>query len=325
LWKQIGGTKQLLEAFSTDLWQPGDRAELWHDVVNGVHFRCDFTSQDEVPYRGSLSTCKAGRFRLTDFTTAPAKVRRTRQHIGADCEADYGLIVPIEGIFRLLHMGEETLCPPGGCLLLDGAEPFTFLQTHTIHALVLRLPRSFLEDRFADPHAFCAAYIPCREGMGKVAVESLFALCREIGSIGAEAAAPAVQAAAELLALALYSNMDIASNETTTRIANFKRLQRYINHELASPDLSPEVIATACGISLSYVHDLFRLSGETLGSYVRKQRLRRAREMLENPLMAGKSITEIAFECGFSNSSHFSRIFKDYYDLTPRDIRRSFC
>jgi len=35
-----------------------------------------------------------------------------------------------------------------------------------------------------------------------------------------------------------------------------------------------------------------------------------------------KSVTEIAYECGFADSSHFSRWFKNRYDLTPAAIRR---
>jgi transcriptional regulator GlxA family with amidase domain len=49
-------------------------------------------------------------------------------------------------------------------------------------------------------------------------------------------------------------------------------------------------------------------------------RLSLARHLIEN---THKSFAAIAVECGFSDSSHFSRMFRDRFACTPRDFRRS--
>jgi transcriptional regulator GlxA family with amidase domain len=49
-------------------------------------------------------------------------------------------------------------------------------------------------------------------------------------------------------------------------------------------------------------------------------RLSLARHLIEN---TQKSFAAIAVECGFSDSSHFSRMFRDRFACTPRDFRRS--
>jgi AraC family transcriptional regulator len=33
-------------------------------------------------------------------------------------------------------------------------------------------------------------------------------------------------------------------------------------------------------------------------------------------------LTEIAFECGFADQSHFIRSFKNYYEVTPSEYRK---
>jgi AraC-like DNA-binding protein len=52
-----------------------------------------------------------------------------------------------------------------------------------------------------------------------------------------------------------------------------------------------------------------------------KQRLLRCRRELENPKMASRTITDIAFSRGSQNSTHFSRRFKAAFGLSPQDFR----
>jgi AraC family transcriptional regulator len=58
-----------------------------------------------------------------------------------------------------------------------------------------------------------------------------------------------------------------------------------------------------------------------LGDYSRMIRVQRAMALLPNP---GLSLTEIAFDCGFADQSHFIRSFKAYYPMTPLGYRRLF-
>lgn len=54
-------------------------------------------------------------------------------------------------------------------------------------------------------------------------------------------------------------------------------------------------------------------------NYLYSVRLQKASEMLSNP---NKAIGEIALENGFSGGSHFSKIFKEQYKLTPQEYRK---
>lgn len=59
--------------------------------------------------------------------------------------------------------------------------------------------------------------------------------------------------------------------------------------------------------------------GETIAEYTQKIRVRRASEMLGDPDL---SLVEIACECGFSDQSHFTRVFKKRVGVTPGAFRR---
>jgi AraC-like DNA-binding protein len=57
----------------------------------------------------------------------------------------------------------------------------------------------------------------------------------------------------------------------------------------------------------------------TPGKWLINKRLGYAKDVLESSM---KSINEIAYESGFENSSHFSRVFKEKHMMTPVQYRQ---
>ena len=55
----------------------------------------------------------------------------------------------------------------------------------------------------------------------------------------------------------------------------------------------------------------------TYGEYMRKIRVQKAVELI---LLKKYSLSEIAYECGFSDQSHFIRVFKSYTGILPKTI-----
>lgn len=61
-----------------------------------------------------------------------------------------------------------------------------------------------------------------------------------------------------------------------------------------------------------------RFYGCSVGEYLRRERLRRARRELADP---DRSLAEVAADCGFADQSHFTRTFKRFTGLTPGAYR----
>ncbi|HET6253423.1 MAG TPA: helix-turn-helix transcriptional regulator [Puia sp.] len=59
-----------------------------------------------------------------------------------------------------------------------------------------------------------------------------------------------------------------------------------------------------------------------LGNYLRMIRIQRAMTLLPD---ATRSLTDIAFECGFADQSHFIRSFKAQFEVPPLAYRRLLC
>jgi AraC-like DNA-binding protein len=100
-----------------------------------------------------------------------------------------------------------------------------------------------------------------------------------------------------------------------------ERILDHIDRHLGD-DLVPGVIAAAHHISLRYLHKLFEQQGRTLGDHVRRRRLDRIRQDLGDPALAHLPVQAIAGRWGIKDASHFSKLFRSEYGISPREFRR---
>jgi transcriptional regulator GlxA family with amidase domain len=125
-----------------------------------------------------------------------------------------------------------------------------------------------------------------------------------------------------LLALAISAEPDRQeSAEMGVQRLRLQSVKSFIDAHLGDPDLSLEKIAKENGISLRYLHQLFRLMDVSVSEWMRMRRLQHCYELLSSPEHARRSITDIALSMGFCSSSHFSTLFRTQFGLRPSDVR----
>lgn len=113
---------------------------------------------------------------------------------------------------------------------------------------------------------------------------------------------------------------DVFLNQDSLRV---RKMLTYI-HKNYPVNISLEDIAKAADIS---ERECFRCFKKTIqispAQYLLKYRIMQGAEMLlSDP--AG-SISEIASACGFDSSSNFAKMFRRFYDCTPREYRNLHC
>jgi AraC-like DNA-binding protein len=67
---------------------------------------------------------------------------------------------------------------------------------------------------------------------------------------------------------------------------------------------------------------LFKDEETSTMRYIWQRRLENCRNDLLAPINAGDRISDIAFRWGFNDLSHFSRVFKQRHDFSPKDYRQ---
>ncbi len=99
------------------------------------------------------------------------------------------------------------------------------------------------------------------------------------------------------------------------------RARAFIEKYYDRPDLSVTTIAEHLNVSRRYLQMAFKSDSTTPSEYLRSCRLAAAARLLRAPEHASRTITEIAFACGFNSSPHFSSEFKEAYGVSPRSYR----
>ena len=100
------------------------------------------------------------------------------------------------------------------------------------------------------------------------------------------------------------------------------RIINYIEAHLHDPDLTPTRIAQACKMTPRYLHHLFSDREETAARYIVRRRLDECARALVCAAQRSRTITAIAFDYGFNSPTHFGRVFRAKFGLTPREFRR---
>lgn len=89
-----------------------------------------------------------------------------------------------------------------------------------------------------------------------------------------------------------------------------------------SLNISTEDAAREAGLSPRQLERLFQETiGESPAAYLRDLRLKQANWLVRQ---TRKTITDIATECGFSDSSHFAKWYKEYFGQSPGRDRKSY-
>jgi len=98
------------------------------------------------------------------------------------------------------------------------------------------------------------------------------------------------------------------------------RLTSLIRDHIDQPDLNAIYLAPYMQLTRHQLTAKVRsLTGLSANNFITRVRLDQARKLLRT---TDKTVSEIAWECGFQDMSYFGRVFKDVYEQTPTQYRK---
>lgn len=114
----------------------------------------------------------------------------------------------------------------------------------------------------------------------------------------------------------LFSKMIVLNEDSVA-----KQVDDYIKNNI-SGDLEVDTICNALQISRVKLYKISeRTYGMGIAEYIRKIRVDMAQKML---IKSNERIGEVADKCGFYDYNYFTKVFKRYVGLTPRDYRKKY-
>lgn len=98
-----------------------------------------------------------------------------------------------------------------------------------------------------------------------------------------------------------------------------KKIREAVEQNLTDTNFTVEQLCKQIFMSHSQLHrKLEALTGYSPNKFIRMIRLKRAKELLQDP---ANSIASIALDCGYNDPGYFARVFKQEYGVTPQEWR----
>ena len=309
--------------FTTDDSPGYRRLALWQDIVCDVFVGLDCKSDLGSAFRGSVTQAPLGRAICSDVCSDRQHVFRTSSRI-ARSDRDYVLIaLGNRGDGGVVQDGRETVIHPGEFALYDTTRPYELKFNGSFTQTIFKVPREMLQRRLGGTETLTAISFGTDAPLERLAYDFIFRLCQSADRLAPNNSAALSEQAVDLLAMALSERLGKTPLPSSThRSALLYRLKAHIRAHLADPDLSLAETAAALGISPRYVNDLLADEETSFQRHVLAERLAQCRRDLASPLLAHRHISEIAFAWGFNDLSHFGRVFREHFGMSPRDFRQ---
>ncbi|MBY5344363.1 helix-turn-helix domain-containing protein [Rhizobium leguminosarum] len=268
------------------------------------------------PFKANLVVHHFGTFLLCHSVVDGGRYRRTPARLAHD-DIDHIVVSCLQrGALTLARPSARKLLP-GDVAVLDLSAPVVF-GVKAAEAMHLILPRTLLPTTVAPAQPAGGRILAGDAAMGILIRKCMEALCEAAPSLSPGEVLTLGASVPNLLASCLGSIVAITPTEARGNLG--RRLRRHIEENLHRKDLSPSTLTRDLGVSRSQLYRQFG-TGVGVETYIRRRRLRRCLLVVCDPRHADRRIGDIAFDMGFTDEAHFSRLFRQAFGLSPRAAR----
>jgi len=290
---------------------PNGKDSWRHDSAGMLRLDCEYGSGE--PAGSSVNVWSLGRLDMVDGHLAHMSLTPL-----ADCGDTWlDLNLVRTGAMHIEQGGQARRIGPGEIVLIESSHAYRQSFGEPTHIIALRFPSNALKERGLR-HDLRGLITPDMSAADTRAIAEL------VMSIAAQRGETSVglrrrQGNQMLELIDLFIDDPAALTRTRCSDATLFRARRFIAQNLRNPELTVSLIASAACVSDAHLSRLFRGAGQPVMRYVWESRLELAVDMLRRS-QGRAQISDIAYRCGFSTPTHFSRVFRARYGISPRDV-----
>lgn len=280
---------------------------------------------DEIgTFNGDLNVWASGYFVLSEASYSRLKLLRTSETIARSRLDHFGLRLIVSGSMAGLGGPQEIDAEPGDIFFIDLSQVVNLqasVRGGTTADITLWIPRIRLLASIGDEQALHGLGIKGGSPAGTLIGASLRSLAAQADRMSAQEMDALANGVIELTASAVSPMLErAATSGVPIPLASFVTIRRFIDRNLKSPELGPDMIAKNFGLSRASLYRLFEPVGGIAG-YIRKQRLSHTYQEITTAEFANQRIGHIANRFGFTNVSAFGQLFRKAYGMSPREAR----
>ena len=307
---------------TTDHVAPRERAPVWREWIWQHFGGLESDLYGDTEFDGCMASVNAGEVILTKLEANRHRVVRSRDMVRASDAGYLKIVAPLRGHAAVQQLGRQTLVGSGAWTIYDTTGCYAVDNPERVEHLIVMLPKAQITELGLPLDPLMARYVGGASGISRVALTTMRCTYQELPHMSADAARAAGELIVQLVRLSL---LELSGQPTalTQREVLKDRIRRYIALNLRDPALSVDHIAHALNCSKRHLHNAFANNEDTLASHILRLRLEACVRELQQTGPQARPITDIALSWGFSNLSHFSRVFRDHTGCSPSECRLS--
>lgn len=310
--------------FSTSDLPERERLDRWREEfgrrIIGVEVE---PGASQVPFYAEATLQALPGVRIASCAGTAGRLNRTPALV-ADGDDSIGLVVNLGAeVVMMSQRGRDVLLRTGEATLLTHQEPAAL--THgDLRFCGLVVPRAALAARIGDLDDAVMRPIPRSVGSLRLLVRYVDLIRKEADLTAPELRRSVVSHIHDLAALAFGAKQDTKEQAlSAAAAARLAAALARIAESFTEAGFGLESLAQRLGVSPRYLQRLLEWSGTSFIARVNELRLQKAFALLTNPDSSKRRISDIAMEAGFSDISHFNRLFRARFGDTPRGVRDS--
>jgi AraC-like DNA-binding protein len=294
--------------------------EGWREVLArtytfGFAVRAAPTSGEA--FTASTSRWQLGSLALVQTLHDRGDGRRGPAEIAASEPDLVGLLYMRHGTIGLDFEGQPVLLRAGELVMWDTARRGGFTTFGRVDNQTLVVPRERLAIEAPGYQAMFGRPFRSDHPAARLIGSFVGSLVPVVSSLDVTARDAVADAALDI-ARAVLSTRDDPQPQPQTA-SRLMAVRLHIDQNLHDPNLSPATIAKANAISLRTLHRLFESTDDSVSAVMRERRLSRCHADLQRG--TDESVTAIAYRWGFRNMSFFSRLFRERYGVSARNLQ----
>lgn len=302
-----------MQKWSTDALPANDRFTGWAEKMRATHLAWDLSSPSVDDYAARIRFRGTRRVKVADVLCSEFSGRRDGPREGV-----VGIQLQVSGRMMCTYREQQFTIEPGDLFVWDDDQRGVFHTVGPHRQISLLVPESLIP-RAVSASLGSSRPISAKRGRGalSIAADQLRSLAHEMELLNDDAVNRTVNGLIDLLDVALAPAIGTVQSQHGALLTE---VQQYILERLDDSQMSVPSIAMANGVSVRSLQLVFAEAGTSVARWVREQRLERCRRDLEGA-SAATTVTEVAFRWGFNDASHFSRVFKQEFGISPAEVK----
>jgi AraC-like DNA-binding protein len=298
------------------------RLDAWRDLVSRKLITLDVKPVGDQPFRArvQLRALPGLRFAWGDVDASSNRWTKEAADSGNN---DVIVVVNLNDQFVVTQNGREVTLGAGDACLTACETPGSYDQPTFSSVLCVRLPRANIETLIPNLDDRTARLIPGDTAALRLLVSYIRVLDDDHRLATPELRRLIVKHIQDLTVLILNPSKDsrVLAESGGGRAARLNLVKKFILQNLDRRDLSVAKVAAHIGATPRYVQKLLETEGTTYSEFTLVSRLERVYAALKDLRKLNRTISDIAFDNGFTDISNFNHAFRRRFRASPSDIR----